>query len=349
MQLRPDQLTRHLEGELAPVYVVTGDEPLQHAEATDGIRAAARERGHTAREVFEAGGDFDWSRLGESADSLSLFADRRLVDLRLATGKPGRDGAAALVAWAERPPEDTILLVSGPRLDRQSRGTKWYKALDRAGATVTVWPVDAGRLEAWVQRRMRARGLEPTPDAVALLSARVEGNLLAASQEIEKLLLLDGPGAVDAERVAAAVADSARWSIFDLGDAVLGGQPGRVARIVSGLRGEGTAPPMILWAVHRELSQLAGIAARRDAGEPLPAALKAAGVWERRQPLVRGALGRLDAAGWRRLVAGCAHLDRVAKGAARGSFWDELVELLLVAAGASMVTLAPRRVVSAEC
>jgi len=346
MQLRPDQLARHLEGDLAPVYVVTGDEPLQHAEAADAIRAAARERGYTAREVFEAGGDFDWGRLGESADSLSLFADRRLVDLRLPTGKPGQEGAAVLVAWAERPPDDTILLVSGPKLDKSSRNTKWYKALDRVGATLAVWPVDTGRLGAWVQRRMRARGLEPTPDAVALLSARVEGNLLAASQEIEKLLLLDGPGPVDAERVAAAVADSARWSVFDLCDAVLGGDAGRVARIVAGLRGEGTAPPIILWAVHRELSQLAAIAARCAAGQSAPAAVKATGVWDRRQPLVRGALARFDAAGWRQLVAGCAHLERLAKGLARGSFWDELLELLLAAAGGSMPALAPRRVVS---
>ena len=349
MQLRPDQLARHLDGDLAPVYVVTGDEPLQHAEATDAIRAAARARGYTAREVFEAGGDFDWSRLGESADSLSLFADRRLVDLRLPTGKPGRDGGAALVAWTERPPEDTLLLVTLGKLDAQARNAKWYKALDRAGVVIPVWPVEGGALQPWIQRRMRARGLEPTPDAVALLAARVEGNLLAAAQEIEKLLLLDGPGAVDVERVAASVADSARWSIFDLNDAMLAGDAARVARIAAGLRGEGTPAPVIVWSLHRQLHQLAAIAARAEHGQSLAAAAKAEKVWARREPQVRAAVRRFDARGWQRLVAACARLDRLTKGQERrGSFWDELVESAIVAAGAPISPLAPRDAVSVE-
>lgn len=348
MQLRPDQLDGHLQGELAPVYLVTGDEPLQHAEATDAIRAAARARGHSAREVYEAAADFDWARLGESAASRSLFADRRLVDLRLPTGRPGKEGGAALAAWAGRPPEDALLLVTAPKLEPQARRSAWYRALDGAGAVVTVWPLDPGRLPAWIGRRMRARGLEPTNDAVALLAARVEGNLLAAAQEIDKLLLLGGPGPVDVDGVAEAVADSARWSIFDLGDAVLDGEPARVARIVTGLRGEGTQAPVVIWALHRELDQLAGIAARRAAGQDAGAALKAAGVWQRRQARVRAAMDRFDAAGWRRLSAACARLDRLAKGAARGSVWDELVELALAAAGAPAAGLAPRRAVAVE-
>lgn len=348
MQLRFDQLEAHLEGELAPVYLVTGDEPLQHAEAADAIRAAARTRGHSAREIYEAAADFDWARLGEAAASRSLFAERRVVDLRLPTGRPGRDGGAALAAWAERPPEDTLLLVTAPRLEPQARRSAWYKALDGAGAVVAVWPLEPERLPGWIEARMRARGLEPTRDAVALLAARVEGNLLAAAQEIDKLLLLGGPGPVDVDAVAEAVADSARWSIFDLGDAVLDGEPARVARIIGGLRGEGTQAPVVIWALHRELAQLAGIAARREAGQSAGAALKAAGVWQRRQARVRAAMDRFDAAGWRRLSATCARLDRLAKGAARGSVWDELVELALAAAGARVAGLAPRRAVVVE-
>lgn len=348
MQLRFDQLAARLERELAPIYLVTGDEPLQHAEATDAIRAAARAQGYSAREVHEANGEFDWSRLSESADSLSLFADRRLVDLRLPNGKPGREGGAALSAWAQRPPEDTLLLIAAPKIDPQSRKSAWYKALDKAGVVVPVWPIDGGQLPAWIGKRMRARELEPSADAVALLAARVEGNLLAAAQEIDKLLLLGGPGPVDAERVAEVVADSARWSIFDLCDALLDGASARVTRIIGGLRAEGTQPPVIVWALHRELAQLATVAGRRAAGQGLGAALKAAGVWDRRQPRVRGALDRFDAAGWQRLLASCARLDRLAKGAERGSFWDELVELSLTAAGARVAALAPRRTVTLD-
>ncbi len=348
MQIRFDQLAARLEQGLAPIYVVTGDEPLQHAEATDAIRAAARAQGYTAREVHEAGNDFDWNRLSESADSLSLFADRRLVDLRIPGGKPGRDGGAALAAWAERPPEDTLLLVTLPRIDPQSRKSKWYKALDKAGVTVPVWPVEIGQLPAWIGKRMRARGLQPDNDAVALLAARCEGNLLAAAQEIDKLLLLGGPGPVDAERVAEVVADSARWSVFDLADAMLDGEPARVARILAGLRGEGTQPPVLLWALQREIAMLAAAAARRAEGQAPDAALAAAGVWDKRRSRARRALERFDADGWQRLLASCARLDRLAKGAARGSFWDEVVELAVNVAGAQSRTLAPRRSVVVE-
>lgn len=345
MQLRPDQLRDHLKKTLAPIYLVTGDEPLQHAEVTDAVRRTAREQGYTAREVYEAARDFDWNRLNESAESLSLFADHRLVDLRLPTGRPGRDGGAALKAWAERPPEDTLLLVTAPKLERQVMQGAWFKALAKAGVVITVRPPERTRLPAWIEARMRDRGLQPDRAAVALLAERIEGNLLAGAQEIDKLLLLNGPGPVTAEAVAEAVADSARYGAFDLGDAVLDGEPDRVARIINGLLAEGTAAPLLVWALHRELAQLASVAARCAAGEGEAAALRAVGVWERRQPRVRRAVRRFDAAGWADLLAGCARLDRLAKGAAQGSFRDELIELALAAAGAQMPGLAPRRTV----
>lgn len=348
MQLRIDQLEARLRRGPDPIYVVTGDEPLQHAEAADAIRAAARADGVSAREVLDAGGDFDWSRLTETADSLSLFAERRLVDLRLPGGKPGREGGQALAAWAERPPDDTVLLVTLPKLDQQARKAKWFTALERAGVVVTVWPIDADRLPQWLERRMRAQGLQPTPEAVSLLAARVEGNLLAAAQEIEKLSLLGGAATVDAERVAEAVADSSRWSVFDLGDALLAGDAARVARIVAGLRGEGTPEAVVIWAFQREIALLASAAARVAEGMPANRAAEAVGVWQRRrQPFTR-ALGRHDAAGWQRLAVRAARLERLAKGGARGSFWDELVESALLAAGAGTTPLAPARVAETQ-
>jgi len=346
MQIRFDQLATHLQKDLKPVYLVTGDEPLQHAEATDARDGDDIERDYTTREVHEAGGDFDWNRLGEAADSLSLFADKRLVDLRLPSGKPGREGGAALRAWCERLPEDTVLLIAAGRIDPQSRSSAWYKAVAAAGAVVPVWPVNVDDLPDWIRQRMHARGLQPTGEAVKLLAARVEGNLLAAAQEIDKLLLLGGAGKVDAERVAEAVADSARWSIFDLTDAIVAGAPARVARIVNGLRAEGSQPPMLIWVLHRELNQLAAIAARIEAGQAPAAAMKAAGVWDRRQPAVGRAVARMGASEWGALAASCGRLDRLAKGAAEGSVWDELLECALIAAGARMPRLAPAETVT---
>lgn len=336
-QLRPDQLESRLGGDLAPIYVVTGDEPQQHTEVSDRIRAAARAQGFTVREVLDAGSDFDWNRLTEAGASLSLFGDRRLLDLRLASGKPGRDGGAVLKAWAQDPAADTLLLVSLPQLDRQARQAAWFKALDGAGVVVSVRMPERDRLGPWIRQRMRARGLAPDAGAVELLAERVEGNLVAAAQEIDKLVLLRGGGPVDAEAVAAAVADSARFSAFDIGAAVLDGEPGRVARIIAGLRAEGAAPPLLLWALHRELHQLATVAARTAGGESPAAAMAAVGVWQSRQQRVGSALGRHGAAEWARLLARCARLDRLAKGAERGSFWEELVELALRAAGAPIV------------
>jgi DNA polymerase-3 subunit delta len=348
MQLGPDELERHLGGELASVYLVTGDEPLQHAEATDAIRARARERGFGAREVFDAGGDIDWSELTAAGESLSLFAERRLIELRLPTGKPGKDGAAVLTQWAQRPPPDTLLLVTAPKIEAQQRKGGWFKALKRSGVVVAVWPVPGERLPQWLRGRMRTRGLEPTREAVELLAARVEGNLLAAAQEIDKLALLGGTGVVDVDQVAEAVADAARWSVFDLADAVLDGRPDRVGRILAGLRAEGTQPPVVVWALQREIAQMAAIAARRTEGQRLAAAMDQVGVWRRRQARVRAAADRFDAHGWQRLLAGCARLERLAKGAAAGSFWDEVLESGLLAAGAGNRTLAPRRSVESQ-
>lgn len=342
MELRPDQLDQHLAGELAPVYRVSGDEPLQHTEVGDAIRAAARARGYSVREVHEARADFEWSRLTEAGSNLSLFGDGRLVDLRLPTGRPGREGGAVLKAWAQKPPEDAVLLVTTPRLERDVLKSAWCRALDAAGVAITLHLPERGQLPRWIEHRMQARGLQPDREAVTLLADRIEGNLVAAAQEIDKLLLLHGPGPVDSDAVATAVADSTRFGPFDLGDAVVDGEPERLARIAAGLRAEGVAPPLALWALHREIELLATVAARCAGGESRSAAVRAAGVWQRRQDRVARAVTRMPANAWARLLVGCARLDRVAKGAERGSFWEELVELGLTAAGAPMPELTPR-------
>jgi DNA polymerase-3 subunit delta len=335
MQLKPEQLDGHLRKQLAPVYFISGDEPLRVMEAADAVRAAAREQGYSEREVLSVEAGFDWGRLDAAAGSMSLFAERRLVDLRLPGGKPGDAGGKALRAWAGQPPEDTLLLVTAGKLEPAARKSKWLQALDSAGVVVLVWPLDAQQFPAWVKRRMQQRGLEPTADAVALLAGRVEGNLLACVQEIDKLYLLRGAGPVTGEDIAEAVADSARYDVFSLVDAALAGDGVRTVRMFQGLRGEGTPSAVVLWALAKEVRQLAAMARLVAAGQAVPKVLAQYRVWQNRKAVVGRALQRLarrdgDAA---RLLRRCALVDRVIKGQAAGNEWDELLQLLLQLAG----------------
>ncbi|MHB1239102.1 MAG: DNA polymerase III subunit delta [Gammaproteobacteria bacterium] len=333
MKLRVDQLERHLAKTLAPLYLVSGDEPLLVDEARERIRTAARERGFLEREILAVETGFDWGRLAAAADNLSLFGERRVLELRLPGGKPGEAGGRELVRYAERPPQDTVLVVLCPKLEGAAQRSAWYQALDRVGGMVTVWPVDRGRLPEWITQRMRTRGLEPAPEVAALLAERVEGNLLAAAQEVDKLFLLHGPGRVDLETATRAVTDSARFSIYDLVDSVLEGSLPRVVRVLNGVRAEGTDPVLVLWALSREVRGLARMAQAVRDGATLARVLAEHGVWERRKPLVSRGLRRHPVAVWRALLCRCARIDRVIKGAEAGSPWQELLQLGLAVAG----------------
>ena len=253
MKLAPAQLNKHLQGALAPVYVVSGDDPLLCQEAADAIRNAARQQGFDERQVFSADANFDWGTLLQAGASLSLFAQRRLLELRLPSGKPGDKGAAALMEYCANPAEDTLLLVSLPKLDGSAQKTKWGKALIEGAHCqfIQIWPVDVHQLPQWINQRLQQAGLSAQRDAVDLIAARVEGNLLAAAQEIEKLKLLAEGNQITVETVQAAVADSARFDVFGLVDAMLNGEAAHALRMLEGLRGEGVEPPVILWALAR--------------------------------------------------------------------------------------------------
>lgn len=333
MQIRPEQLDAHLKKTLAPVYFISGDEPLRVLEAADAVRTAARAQGFTERDVLSVQPGFDWNRLLDGAGNLSLFAERRVLDLRLPTGRPGDAGAQALREYAARPPQDTLLLVTAGKLESAARSSKWVQALGQAGVVVFVWPLQAGELPAWVQARMRRCGLEPTPEAVRMLADRVEGNLLACVQEIDKLYLLRGAGPVTEADILQLVADHARYDVYGLADAALAGQAARCVHILQGLQAEGTAPPVVLWALARELRTLAGMAAEVAGGSALPAVLAKYRVWANRKNLVGQALRRLPAARCRSLLRQCARLDRVCKGQAAGNPWDELLQLTMQLAG----------------
>ena len=339
-QLRANQLARQLAGGLSPVYFIHGDETLLVGECADAVRAAARERGYSDRQVLSADSGFDWNRLSAASDSLSLFSERRILELRLPTGKPGREGARALCEYTARLPEDTVLLVIAAKLEAAARKSKWVQALDRAGISVPVWPVEAAQLPAWIERRMRAHNMLPGRDALQLIADRVEGNLLAAAQEIEKLYLLHGPGPLDVQTVGELVADSARYDIFALVDAALAADAVYAQRVLVGLRAEGVEPVLVLWALSREIRSLASMARAVKAGMPLAKVLAERRVWEKRKPLISGVLQRIRGRQWWVLLQRCALIDRVIKGRAPGSAWDELLQLTLWLAGVSSLPVS---------
>jgi len=296
MRISADKLAGQLAKKLSPSYLISGDEPLLVDEAADRVRARAREEGFLERErhVGAAQG-FDWGRLGAAAN-MSLFASKKLVEVRIPSGKPGAKGGKALEDYARHLDTDTCLLVITPKLDSRVAGNNWVKALDSAGLVVQVWPVTADRLPAWIAARMKARGLQPVGDAVKVLVERVEGNLLAADQEIEKLALQLGEGQVDAADVARGVADSARFDVYDLSAAALRGETARAVRVLDGLRAEGVAEALVVWSLNRELRVLCAMFAAAASGTPMDAVFRNNGVWSTRKTLLTGAYRRLRSA-----------------------------------------------------
>jgi DNA polymerase-3 subunit delta len=333
MLIRAEQLEQHLgKGSLAPLYVIHGDEPLLALEAADAIRAAARKLGFAEREVLLAERGFDWSAFAHAGASRSLFGDRKLIELRVPNGKPGAEGAAAILAHCERLDPEVLTLVSLPRLDRAGQASPWFAALAAAGVVVEVWPVDRARLPEWIGARLARQGQKAPRGVLEFLAARVEGNLLAAHQEVQKLALLAGTGVLDLETVEHAVASVARYDPAAAAEALVAGDLARYQRVLEGLRGEGEAPTYVLFPIAGALLALRGAAEgkplERLFGElrlfhkPLQRAVQAAAR--------RYAQATLDAA-----ITQAALADRMAKGVARGEVWDQLTALGLKLAGGS--------------
>jgi len=332
LQLRVEQLEAHLQRQLAPIYLISGDEPLQRQEATDSVRARARENGFEERIVFDADRGFDWNSLMQEADAMSLFGERKILELRLPTGKPG-DGAKILTEYASRAPDDRVLLITSGKIDKGGQATKWYKALASTGVTVAVWPKQPNELADWIGGRMRRAGLEPTPGAVSLLVERVEGNMLAARQEIDKIALLHNSGRIDEDIIVEVVSDSARFNLFGMVDVVLAGELERVLRMLNGLQGEGVEPVLINWALSRELRTLITLLQEAKAGRKPAELFRAYRIWDKRQPIMRAALRRHRAAALLDMLQHSARIDRIIKGRATGKVWDELVQLAVEMAG----------------
>ena len=330
MQLRADQLVSHLARPLAPLYLLHGDEPLLVIEAADAIRAAARAQGYTEREVLVAGPTFKWGALAFAAGNLSLFGGNKLIDLRIPSGKPGREGSEALQQYAARPCQGIVTLVTLPQLDWAARKAAWLVALARAGVAVELKAPSLSALPDWIADRLGRQQQAAEPAALEFIAAHVEGNLLAAHQEIQKLGLLHPPGKLGLAQVEDAVLNVARYDVDKLRTALLEGDAARCARLLDGLRGEDVAPPLLLWAFASEIRALAGLRAAQDAGRPLAAALRAERVFDdRRAAALQRALPRLRAPQLRGALLAAARIDRMIKGLVRGDVWDEFLQLTL--------------------
>jgi DNA polymerase III subunit delta len=332
-QIRLDQLDAQLQRPPGALWAIHGDEPLLSLEAADSIRAAARKAGYTQREVLAPERGFDWRALADSAASLSLFGDRRIVELRL-TGKPGADGAKAIEGYVARLPEETVTIVSFPRFDRATQSSPWFTALERAGVLVNVYPVERARLPQWIAARLKRQKQSASPQALQFLADSVEGNLLAAHQEIQKLALVAPEGELSFEAVREAVLNVARYDAGDLTSAMLSGDAVRLVRVLDGLRGEGEAEARLVWIVAEEIRAVTRVQAGLGSGRDLSALLSDSRIWgDARKAAVGGAARKFKRPTLEAAIAHAARIDRIVKGVAQGDAWDELLQLGLRFAG----------------
>ncbi|MEP6608144.1 MAG: DNA polymerase III subunit delta [Burkholderiaceae bacterium] len=341
MQVRNDALNGVLAraqrgGALPPIFVVASDEPLLALEAQDAIRSTARGLGYTEREVLNADARFDWSKLAEVAQAQSLFAEKKIVEIRLPSGKPGVTGAKTLEAHALNARDGVMTIVALPRIDRRDRQARWIEALERSGVMVDIDTIERAQLPQWLARRLAIQQQKAHGDALAFIADKVEGNLLAAHQEVAKLALLYPPGELTVEQVTDSVLNVARYDVFQLPLAMLAGDAARVRKTIVGLESEGEAIPLVLWVISEELRMLMRVKAYIDAGRPFATAARENRLWGPREKLVERALARISIeeleAAWLR----AADIDRMAKGLqaprADSDSWLELLELALTIA-----------------
>jgi len=334
LRLRGDALHNHLrQPALARIYLLSGDEPLQMTESADRIRQRARELGFTERRIVEVQKGFDWNELLLAGASLSLFSDRQLIELRLGQQSPGKDGGTALAQFAGRQDDATLLLITAQRLDKRAQQARWFKDIDEAGVVIQIWPVEPARLPGWIASRMERHGKHLDEQACGLIAQRVEGNLLAAAQEVDKLALLADGDRISFTDAARAVIDCSRFEPFAMLEACLEGNAGRVARMLRGLRQEGVEVMAVFGATMFEVRRLCGMIYAGAAGMPRERILAEYRVWSTRSAAVNAALDRLSPSQAAQILREAAVIDRVIKGAVRMDAWAALESFLLRIAG----------------
>jgi DNA polymerase-3 subunit delta len=336
VKISGDNLASQLARGLGPIYLVSGDEPLLVNEAADAVRARARKDGFVERDLHVIERGFDWDGLLTESRAMSLFAQRKIIEIRMTNPTPGDKGGEAIIELATQSSPDNLVLVITGKLDGRTQNSKWVSAIEKNGLLVQIWPIELQRLPTWIRERLSRHQLNADSAAAALLAERVEGNLLAAHQEVEKLALLLPPGPLTAETVLDAVADSARYDVLQVGEAAMRGQTSRALRIVEGLRGEGIDATLVLWAVNKDLQWLARAQYLMSTGQSADSAMNSIYVWRPRQTAMKHALSRLNATDVRGLLLDAERVDRSIKGALRCNPWNELEALVARLSGVKL-------------
>jgi len=333
MQLRIEALDAHVAKPLAQLYVISSDEHLLALEAADKIRRAARAQGYSERDVLSVERSFKWGELLAANQELSLFGDKKLIELRIPTGKPGKDGGAALQSYAKNLSPDNLTLITLPKLDWATQKAAWVASLQQAAVYIDIPTVERAQLPGWISQRLAAQGQSAERASLDFIADRVEGNLLAAHQEIQKLGLLHEPGKLTYEQVQDAVLNVARYDVFKLSEAMLAGDPARLVRMLEGLKGEGEALPLVLWAVSEEIRTLLKLKAGMAQGRPLGALMKELRIWGPRERMMEPALRRVSLPVLDAALQQAAQVDKMIKGlrskAHAGDAWDALLQLAL--------------------
>jgi len=333
MQLRIEALDAHVAKPLAQLYVISSDEHLLALEAADKIRRAARAQGYSERDVLSVERSFKWGELLAANQELSLFGDKKLIELRIPTGKPGKDGGAALQSYAKNLSPDNLTLITLPKLDWATQKAAWVASLQQAAVYIDIPTVERAQLPGWISQRLAAQGQSAERASLDFIADRVEGNLLAAHQEIQKLGLLHEPGKLTYEQVQDAVLNVARYDVFKLSEAMLAGDPARLVRMLEGLKGEGEALPLVLWAVSEEIRTLLKLKAGMAQGRPLGALMKEYRIWGPRERMMEPALRRVSLPVLTAALQQAAQVDKMIKGLRAkghaGDAWDALLQLAL--------------------
>jgi len=333
MQLRVDALEGHLAKTIAPLYVISSDEHLLALEAADKIRRAARANGYSERDVLTVERTFKWGELLAANQALSLFGDKKLIELRIPTGKPGKDGGAALQAYSKDLSPDNLTLITLPKLDWQTAKAAWVGSLQQAAVYIEIPTIERNALPNWIGTRLAAQSQSADRQGLDFIADRVEGNLLAAHQEIQKLGLLHEPGRLTFEQIHDAVLNVARYDVFKLSEAMLAGDPARLVRMLEGLKGEGEALPLVLWAVAEEIRTLLKLKSGMAQGRPLGVLLKEYRIWGPKERMMEPALRRISLPTLEKALQDAAQVDKMIKGlrarAFAGDAWDAMLQLAL--------------------
>lgn len=338
MKLRTNQIPQHFQkatqsNNLMPLYIVSGEDTLLMQEATDLLRVGARNAGFSERELHNVETGFNWNQLLESTNSMSLFGDKKIFEIRLTKPKLDEAGKKALASYLASPSEDNLVILTMGKLDRKTQNTKWFQALEAKSALIQVWPIENHQLPQWIQQRMTSKGFHPDPDAIQLLAERVEGNLLAAAQEVDKLALSIEPGQVSANTIKAAVADHSRYTQYELVDHAIQGNETQALRILSFLQSSGVEPIAILWALSKDLRALEGISSAVANGQAAAKAFRDFRVWDNRKPLFQKALNRHNQQLFRRTLIEAGHIDHSVKGLIKADPWVGFTNIILMLSG----------------